>query len=145
MAKGFAPDALEAACRSTRARVLYCMPRLHNPTSAVMSERRRRQIAAIAEKYRLTVIEDDVYGFLSPERASLSALIPDRTIFVTSVSKSLFPGMRLGCAVAPPAMVEKLSARRLDDDHLRAADQRGPVVRLDGGWHRHAHSGMEAP
>ena len=56
------------------------------------------------------MIEDDVYGFLSPERASLAALIPDRTIFVTSVSKSLFPGMRLGCAVAPPALVEKLSA-----------------------------------
>jgi DNA-binding transcriptional MocR family regulator len=86
------------------------MPRLQNPTSAVMPERRRRQVAALAEKSRLTVIEDDVYGFLSPERASLSALIPERTIFVTSVSKSLFPGMRLGCVVAPPAMVEKLSA-----------------------------------
>ena len=109
-AEGLRVDALESACRSTKARVLYCMPRLQNPTSAVMSERRRRQVAALAEKYRLTVIEDDVYGFLSPERASLSALIPDRTIFVTSVSKSLFPGMRLGCVVAPPSMMEKLSA-----------------------------------
>ena len=109
-AEGLRPDALETACRSTKARVLYCMPRLHNPTSAVMPERRRRQVAAIAEKYRLTVIEDDVYGFLSPERASMSALVPERTIFVTSVSKSLFPGMRLGCVVAPPSLVEKLSA-----------------------------------
>src|SRR5437762_6720230 len=109
-AEGLRADALEAACRSTRARVLYCMPRLHNPTSAVMPERRRRQIAALAEKYRLTVIEDDVYGFLSPERSPMSALIPDRTIFVTSVSKSLFPGMRLGCVVAPTAMLEKLNA-----------------------------------
>ena len=109
-AEGLRVDALETACRSTRSRVLYCMPRLQNPTSAVMPERRRRQVAALAEKYRLTVIEDDVYGFLSPERASLSALIPERTLFVTSVSKSLFPGMRLGCVVAPPAMVEKLSA-----------------------------------
>ena len=109
-AEGLRVDALEAACRSTRSRVLYCMPRLQNPTSAVMPERRRRQVAALAEKYRLTVIEDDVYGFLSPERASLSVLIPERTLFVTSVSKSLFPGMRLGCVVAPPAMVEKLSA-----------------------------------
>jgi len=108
--EGLRVDALEAACRSTKARVLYCMPRLQNPTSAVMSERRRRQVAALAEKYRLTVIEDDVYGFLSPERASLSALIPDRAIFVTSVSKSLFPGMRLGCAVGSTAMIERLSA-----------------------------------
>jgi DNA-binding transcriptional MocR family regulator len=75
-----------------------------------MSERRRRQVAAMAEKYRLTVIEDDVYGFLSPERGTLLALIPDRTIFVTSVSKSLFPGIRLGCVVAAPAFVELLSA-----------------------------------
>ena len=75
-----------------RARVLYCMPRLQNPTSAVMSESRRRQIAAIAEKYRLTVIEDDTYGFLSPERDTARPLIPHRTVFVTSLSKSLFPG-----------------------------------------------------
>ena len=109
-AEGLRPDALDAACRTTRARVLYCMPRLQNPTSAVMSDRRRRLIAALAEKHRLTVIEDDTYGFLSPERVPLATLIPARTIFVTSLSKSLFPGMRLGCAVASPAIVERITA-----------------------------------
>jgi DNA-binding transcriptional MocR family regulator len=109
-AEGLRPDALDAACRSSRARVLYCMPRLQNPTSAVMSERRRRQVAAIAEKYRLTVVEDDTYGFLSPERTPLAALIPGRTVFVTSLSKSLFPGLRIGCVVAPPALLERVTA-----------------------------------
>ena len=94
-AEGLRPDALDAACRTGRSRVLYCMPRLQNPTSAVMSERRRRQIAALVTKYRLLVVEDDTYGFQSPERAPLMTLIPDRTIFLTSMSKSLFPGMRL--------------------------------------------------
>lgn len=108
--EGLRPEALEAACRATHARVLYCMPRLQNPSSAIMPERRRRQIAALAEKHRLTVIEDDVYGFLSPQTAPLATLIPDRTIFVTSVSKSLFPGLRLGCAVAALAFVERLTA-----------------------------------
>ena len=108
--EGLRPDALEVACRSSRARVLYCMPRMQNPTSAVMSERRRRQIAALAEKYRLIVVEDDTYGFLSPERTPLAPLIPHRTVFVTSLSKSLFPGLRLGCAVAPPPMLEKITA-----------------------------------
>jgi DNA-binding transcriptional MocR family regulator len=107
-AEGIRPEALEAACRASRARALYCMPRLQNPISAVMSEKRRRQIAAIAEKYRLTVIEDDTYGFLSPERTPLRPLIPHRTIYVTSLSKSLFPGMRLGCVVPPPAMIDKI-------------------------------------
>ena len=109
-AEGLRPDALDAACRTSRARVLYCMPRLQNPTSAVMPEKRRRQIAAIAEKYKLTVIEDDTYGFLSPERAPLATLIPSRTIFITSLSKSLFPGMRLGCAVAAPPLVERITS-----------------------------------
>jgi DNA-binding transcriptional MocR family regulator len=108
-AEGLKPEALDAVCRSSRARVLYCMPRLQNPTSAVMSERRRKQIAALAERHRLTVIEDDVYGFLSPERVPLTTLIPDRSIFVTSLSKSLFPGIRLGCVVAPSPMIEKRS------------------------------------
>jgi DNA-binding transcriptional MocR family regulator len=109
-AEGVRPEPLEAACRATRARVLYCMPRLQNPTTAVMSERRRKQIAAIAEKHKLTVIEDDTYGFLSPERAPLATLVPDRTLFITSVSKSLFPGLRLGCVVAPPALFDSVSS-----------------------------------
>ena len=108
--EGLRPDALDGACRASRARVLYCMPRLQNPTSAVMTEKRRRHIAAVAEKHRLVVIEDDTYGFLSPERAPLATLIPHRTVFVTSLAKSLFPGMRLGCVVAPPAILEKITA-----------------------------------
>lgn len=109
-AEGLRPEALESAIRSTRARVLYCMPRLQNPTSAVMSERRRRQIAAIADRQRLVVIEDDTYGFLSPEREPLATLLPDRTIFITSLSKSLFPGLRLGCAVPPASLVDKVTS-----------------------------------
>jgi DNA-binding transcriptional MocR family regulator len=109
-AEGLRPDALESAIRSTRARVLYCMPRLQNPTSAVMQDRRRREIATVAEKHRLVVIEDDTYGFLSPEREPLAALLPERTIFITSLSKSLFPGLRLGCAVPPASLVEKVTS-----------------------------------
>ena len=148
-AEGLRPDALEAACRTTRARVLYCMPRLQNPTSAVMSERRRRQIAAIAEKYRLTVIEDDTYGFLSPERAPLAALIPHRTIFVTSLSKSLFPGMRLGCAVAPPAHPREITqavwatmimTSPIGADLLSGWIEDGTAARI-ADWKRHEVSG----
>jgi DNA-binding transcriptional MocR family regulator len=109
-AEGIKPDALETAIRSTRARVLYCMPRLQNPTSAVMSDKRRRQICAIADKHRLVIIEDDTYGFLSPEREPLAALLPERTIFITSLSKSLFPGLRLGCAVPPATLVDKVTS-----------------------------------
>jgi DNA-binding transcriptional MocR family regulator len=144
-AEGLRPDALETACRATRARVLYCMPRLQNPTSAIMSDRRRRQIAALAEKYRLIVIEDDVYGFLSPEKAPLAALIPQRTVFVTSLSKSLFPGMRLGCVAAPPDILEKVAgavwatmimASPIGADLLSSWIEDGTAARI-AEWKRH--------
>jgi DNA-binding transcriptional MocR family regulator len=109
-AEGLKPDALETAIRATRARVLYCMPRLQNPTSGVMPERRRRQLASIAAKYQLVVIEDDTYGFLSPEREPLATILPDRTIFITSLSKSLFPGLRVGCVIPPPPLLEQITS-----------------------------------
>ncbi len=143
--EGLKPDALEAACRTTRATVLYCMPRLQNPTSAVMSEKRRRQIAAVAEKCRLTVIEDDTYGFLSPERWPLARLIPHRTVFVTSLSKSLFGGLRLGCAVAPPAILDRIvgavwatmiTTSSIGADMLSAWIEDGTAARI-ADWKRH--------
>ena len=106
--------ACSTACRGCRTRRQPSCP-----------SSRRRQIAAIAEKYRLTVIEDDTYGFLSPERSPLAPLIPHRTVFVTSLSKSLFPGMRLGCAVAPPGDPGADHAGRVgDDDHARRRSAR---------------------
>jgi DNA-binding transcriptional MocR family regulator len=144
-AEGLRPDALETASRSTRARVLYCMPRMQNPTSAVMSDRRRRQVAAIAEKYRLIVVEDDTYGFLSPERTPLTPLIPQRALFVTSLSKSLFPGLRLGCVVAPPAFLDKIagavwttmiSTSPIGADLLSGWIEDGTAARI-AEWKRH--------
>lgn len=144
-AEGVKPDALEQAIRSSRARILYCMPRLQNPTSAVMPERRRRQIAAIADRHDLTVIEDDVYGFLSPERAPLAALIPDRVVYLTSLSKSLFPGMRLGCVAAPAPIAERvaqsvwatmLMASPIGADLLSAWIEDGTAARICD-WKRH--------
>lgn len=66
-AHGLVPDALAAGCRTTGAKALYCMPSLHNPTAAVMPEARRREIAAIAARHDMPIIEDDCYGFLVPD------------------------------------------------------------------------------
>ena len=65
-AEGVEPTPFEDACRSG-ARVLYTTPTLHNPTTATMSEARRREIACIAEAYGVSIVEDDVYGFLKPD------------------------------------------------------------------------------
>ncbi len=104
-ADGLLPEALDEACRSVRASVLYCMPTLHSPTTATMPEDRRRLIADVARRYDLRIIEDDVFGFLPDQRPPpLAAYAPDRTLFLTSVSKSLAPWLRVGFVRAPETL-----------------------------------------
>jgi DNA-binding transcriptional MocR family regulator len=104
---GIVPDAMEAACRKSGAKALYCMPTLQSPTGATMPEDRRQQIADIAIRHDLVIIEDDVFGFL-PERRPLplATYAPDNTLFVTSVSKSLAPGLRVGMVRVPARYID---------------------------------------
>ncbi|MDP6692475.1 MAG: PLP-dependent aminotransferase family protein, partial [Alphaproteobacteria bacterium] len=108
---GLSPAALDAACRESAAKVLYCLPTLQTPTTITMTEARRHEIAAIAKKHELLIIEDDVFGFLPPERpAPLACHAPDNTVFLTSTSKCLAPGLRVGFLYAPPRLRRPLRA-----------------------------------
>src|SRR5262245_20280831 len=66
-ADGLIPEALDALAARTGARVLYCNPTAHNPTTAIMPAQRRRTIGDIAHCRGLTIIEDDVLGPLDPQ------------------------------------------------------------------------------
>lgn len=102
---GLLPEALDEACRTTAAKALYCLPTLHTPTTITMTAARRRDIAAVARRRELLVIEDDVFGLLPPDRPPpLARYAPDQVLFVTSVSKSLAPGLRVGFLHAPPRL-----------------------------------------
>lgn len=108
-AQGLMPDYLEAACRRSGAKVLFCSPTLHNPTTATMPLARRHEVLDVCERHGLQVVEDDVYGFLiDPPLPSLAALAPERVTHVTSISKIVGPGWRVGYLRAPPAMHEAL-------------------------------------
>ena len=99
---GLIPEALDAACRASAARMLYTMPTVHNPTTVVMPAGRREQIAEIARTHGLTIVEDDVYGMLAKDAPPpLSAYAPERSIYITSASKSLAPCFRVGYAAVP--------------------------------------------
>lgn len=99
--EGLIPEALAIAARSTGARVLYCIPTLQNPTSAVMSVSRREALVGVARTLDLTIVEDDVYGPLVPNLPRVASLAPERTVYLSSAAKSLAAGLRLGFVVAP--------------------------------------------
>jgi len=102
--EGLIPDAFDAACRRARPRALYTVPTLHNPTNATMSLKRRQALVEIARRRAVTIIEDDIYRMLAPDTPPpLAHLAPEQTVYVTSLSKVLAPGLRLGYLVAPEA------------------------------------------
>ncbi len=103
--RGLCPNALEAVCHRAAAKVLYCLPTLHTPTTVTLDAERRAAIAAVARKHDLTLIEDDVFGLLPPKRPlPMACFAPERTLYITSVSKGLAPGLRIGFLHAPAAL-----------------------------------------
>lgn len=153
---GVLPEAIEAACRQHPARALYLTPTLQTPTAATMSDARRRIVARLAEAHDLILIEDDVFGFLPTSRPDpLAVLAPQRSVYVTSLSKIAAPGLRVGfvhapaslagairgaVAVAswmPPPLMGEIAARWIDDgtaETLRQA-QRGHAARRQAMAH----------
>ena len=108
--EGLVPESFEKACRETGAKVLCCSPTLHNPTTALMSEGRRQMIAEISRKFAVHIVEDDVYSFLlEPRVPPICNFAPERTIYVTSLSKCIGPGLRVGFVRFPHEHAEKIS------------------------------------
>ncbi len=108
---GILPDALDAACRQLAPKALYLVPTLHNPTTAILPAERRAEIVEICRRYAVAIVEDDIYGFLPDEAPSpIAALAPDITIYVSTMSKCVAPGMRLGFVRASAAIIDKIGA-----------------------------------
>jgi DNA-binding transcriptional MocR family regulator len=114
-AQGMIPASLEQALESCEARVLYVVPTLHNPTTITLSAERRQAIAAIARHRGLTIIEDDIFRLLAvdPPPATIHSLAPERTYYITSLSKTVAPGLRVGFVATPPGAAEVLGVQQM--------------------------------
>lgn len=109
---GLVPAALRAACIEHRAALLVTVATHQNPTNSIMPESRRLEIAEIAREFDLYIIDDDIYGFLETGTLyqPLSAYAPERSVYLTSLSKSLLPALRIGYLYAPPQTLSRLSS-----------------------------------
>jgi len=96
--------------RSPKPRLLYVLPNFHNPAGVTISLERRRRLAEIAREHDLVIIEDDPYGelrFEGDEITHFYRMAPERTIYLSTFSKTLAPGFRIGWVTAPKDVVRK--------------------------------------
>lgn len=104
---------LEDLIGRRRPKLIYTLPTFQNPSGAAMSLERRKRLLALAARYQVPVIEDDPYGALRYEGRplpSLRALDEEGTvIYLSTVSKMLFPGFRIGWIAGPRPLVERLA------------------------------------
>ena len=107
---GIVPQSLERAARAGEARLLYIVPTLQNPTTSTLSHDRRLAVVEIARRYGLTIVEDDIFRLLDPrlQPPTFYTLAPDRTYHITSISKTLAAGLRVGFVATPAGKAELL-------------------------------------
>jgi 2-aminoadipate transaminase len=105
-------EAFEAVVRARSPRFVYLIPDFQNPAGATCSGEKRRRIAALAQGLGLLLLEDAPYRplrYRGAEEPTLFALAPDRTLHMSSFSKLIGPGPRLGFVLGDAGLVARLS------------------------------------
>lgn len=111
--EGILPEALAEAAERTGAKLLVTQPQLHVPTACRMSNRRREQIAEIAEQKGLMIAEIGTYGIYGgPPDTPFAALLPDQAIYLLSFSDEVAPGLRSGFVHCAAHLRQRLEATR---------------------------------
>ena len=134
--------ALAAALERPDVKALYTIPTFQNPTGITSSAARRRELLAVARACRVPIVEDasetDLH-FGTPPPAPLAALDGGSVVHLSSFSKSLFPGARVGVVAARGAALDGLLALRQATDLSAALPMQAAVAELvrNGSYDRH--------
>lgn len=113
-------DALEAAVRRTRPRLLYTIPDFQNPSGATATLANRRRVAELAAEHGFWILEDAPYRplrYRGAEVRSLHELIPARTLHMSSFTKQISPGLRVGYLLGDARLVARL-AKAAEDTYI---------------------------
>ncbi len=118
---GLLPAALTHQQTKHPASLLYTIPCFHNPTGITMSAPRRQEIASLCRRYRLPILEDDVYRDLwldePPPLPLKAADVGGSVLYLGSLSKTLSPGLRIGWLVGPEPVIERLADVKMQFDY----------------------------
>ena len=146
--EGMQTDKLEAALRVSP-KFLYVLPNFHNPAGVTLSLERRKKLIELADHYGVPIIEDDPYGQLRYEGEHLPSLVvldnefqahngapySGNVIYLSTFSKTLAPGLRLGWIIAPVEVIKKLvQAKQGSDLHTSTFTQMVAYEVAHGGF-----------
>lgn len=133
---GVVIGALEEAVVRERPKLIYLVPDHQNPGGTCLSMERRREVLRIAAQYGVAILEDDPYGELTFDSARLPPLFAldevGSVIYMSTFSKTLAPGLRIGWVSAPPALLRALTvAKQAADLHTSSLNQRATARLLE--------------
>lgn len=134
---GLIPESLDAVLAANRVKFIYLVPTFQNPTGRTLSLERRRQVAEILQRHDTLLVEDDPYSDLryTGERLPpIHALAPDHVVYISTLSKTFAPGLRIGFCIAPEALRRWLViARQGVDLHTSTLGQALAAEYVSGG------------
>jgi DNA-binding transcriptional MocR family regulator len=150
--------ALKAAGRTIK--FLYTIPSFHNPAGVTLSWARRLEILEICRANNILVLEDNPYGLLyfdKPAPDAIRSLERDGVVYLGTFSKTLAPGFRVGWALAPHAIREKLVlaneaavlspssfTQMVISEYLSTADWKGQINTFRGVYHERKNAMLTA-
>ena len=137
--EGMVVDVLEQRIIETHPKFTYVLPNFHNPGGVTLSRERRERLVSLARQYGVPLVEDDPYGELRFEGEHVAPIVvidanrngeqregyfKGDVVYMSTLSKTLSPGLRLGWIVAPVEVVDKLvQAKQGADLHTNTFSQ----------------------
>jgi 2-aminoadipate transaminase len=110
--QGILPEDFAAAARKSKPKFAYLVPTFQNPSGVTLNLERRKKILALARKNHLPIIEDDPYGYLrfsgTPVPSMYALSRGKGVIYLSTLSKILSPGIRVGFVLAEPKIINAL-------------------------------------
>jgi GntR family transcriptional regulator/MocR family aminotransferase len=140
---GMQVESLEKLLQQYHPRMIYTTPNFQNPTGVSMSLQRRRELITLADRYNIPVLEDDYVGDLRYDGRmipSLKSLDPGgRVIYVSTFSKLVMPGLRVGFLAADGPFLESMARyKRVTDLSTSSLLQRALEAYVTvGSYHAH--------
>jgi 2-aminoadipate transaminase len=142
-ANGVKTDELEKLIAQHKPKFVYLIPTFGNPSGALLSLERRKQVLAMAVKHNTLIVEDDPYGDLyfgeapPPSLLALSPTVPGSRELLAhcgSLSKVLSPGLRVGWMIAPAELLAKATmCKQFSDAHTSTFAQATAAQYLKAG------------